>query len=252
MTDIMTQLRNWTADKDQGPTNFDDLAPATYTRRVPKNMVRIVEGATDLRPTATAKPSTGMYNPTGTPDTRPILTEDGRTERQVDLMLSLIGQLADLDRDTADKAAEYTAGMTENGKWTPGRDGTASMWIGRMIAKVRELKANRPVTVTAPATDDYTDIPKGYYAVEGDSMKFYRVTKWNGRTFIKVQASDELHPITNPATRHAIFTAIRTAGADQAMALYGQHIGRCGRCRRTLTDATSRSLGIGPECRKKM
>lgn len=31
-----------------------------------------------------------------------------------------------------------------------------------------------------------------------------------------------------------------------------QHAGRCGRCARTLTDPTSITLGIGPECRSKM
>lgn len=36
-----------------------------------------------------------------------------------------------------------------------------------------------------------------------------------------------------------------------AMARYGQEIGECGKCGRRLTDGTSRSIGIGPECRKK-
>jgi uncharacterized protein DUF6011 len=256
MTDIMTQLRDWSADKDQGRTDFDDLAPATYTRRVPKNMVRIVEGATDLRPTVPTinRPSgmTDYANPKI--ETRPVMTSDGRTPRQVELMLSLIAQLDVLDHDTSEKAAEYTARMTEHNAWTPGREGNASVWIGNMITKVRELKANRPVIVT-PASDDYADIPKGYYAVGDagpDDIKFYRVTKWNGRTYVKVQASDELHPIHNEATRRAILVTIRTVGVAEAMAAYGQLIGACGRCHRTLTDATSRSLGIGPECRKKM
>ncbi len=45
--------------------------------------------------------------------------------------------------------------------------------------------------------------------------------------------------------------AIKTASPETAMALYGQTLGYCGRCGRSLTDETSRALGIGPVCRNK-
>jgi hypothetical protein len=44
-----------------------------------------------------------------------------------------------------------------------------------------------------------------------------------------------------------------TSGGDSdAGPRYGREIGRCYRCNRTLTDAVSRSLGIGPDCRSKI
>jgi hypothetical protein len=43
--------------------------------------------------------------------------------------------------------------------------------------------------------------------------------------------------------------AILDAGTNNAGARYGQAIGRCWKCHRHLTDETSRSLGIGPDCR---
>jgi hypothetical protein len=36
-----------------------------------------------------------------------------------------------------------------------------------------------------------------------------------------------------------------------AMQRYGQEIGACGRCGLTLTNDTSRALGLGPECAAK-
>jgi hypothetical protein len=252
MTDILTQLRTWTADKLEGRTDFDDLAPATYTRRVPQNMVRIVEGADDLKPAIPSMGGSGMtnYANMGT-DPRPILNADGRSERQAELMTSLVSQLEDLDTETGAKARAYTEGMTEHGKWTAGREGNASAWIGRMIAKVRELKANRPVAT--PTTDDFSNVPVGYYALATDAgIKFYRVTRSDaGRTYLRVQASDEFHLIRNLATKTQIMNAI-LADVRGAHALYGQHIGRCGRCHRTLTDELSRSRGIGPDCWEKI
>ena len=96
-------------------------------------------------------------------------------------------------------------------------------------------------------------VPDGRYAVEIDgTTKFYRVNtpsqgKWKGYTFVEVQASDDLYPVRDRHARMAIFDRI---GNDPkaASALYGQRIGRCGVCGRTLTDEESRALGIGPIC----
>lgn len=269
MTGILDRIRNTTvADLDKVTGSFDDVAPAVYRPRVAKEMSRIVEGATDLRPAVSMPNMNAGLVGTGTVDDRPyqVSVEDRRSERQAALMDSLIAQLGELDHEISIAALNYTDGMTARGWWTSGKDGNASRWIANMITKVRELKGRpvqapvTPVVVDVPA-DDFADVPDGYYAVGDagpDDIKFYRVstgrkgTTYEGRRFIKVQASDEFHPIRNAATRRAIFTAIRSVGPDIAMALYGQHIGRCGRCRRTLTDAVSRDRGIGPECWRKM
>jgi hypothetical protein len=108
-------------------------------------------------------------------------------------------------------------------------------------------KANAP----APKVED------GRYALRADGVvKFYHVstgkpgTQWAGMTFIKIRASDDLHPIRNRAERERILSEI-AENAHEAEILYGQELGRCYRCGRTLTDETSRSLGIGPDCRNK-
>lgn len=267
MTGILDRIRNTTvADLEKVTGEFSDLAPAVYVRRAPKEMARIVKGATDLRPEIpTMNTSAGLV--TVDPDlqkvaTGTILTADGRSERQAELMDSLIDQLTDLDVEVARKAADYTAGMTEHGKWTPGKEGTASIWIGRMITKVRELRALARTTRTAevnPTTDAdaaFQDIPNGYYAVAdagSDDIHYFRISRFrDGGIKVQEQASDQLHPVRRGSRCTAILTTIQHVGPANASALYGQTIGRCGRCNRTLTDAVSRARGIGPDCWDKM
>jgi len=109
-------------------------------------------------------------------------------------------------------------------------------------------------TAAAPAAT--TEVPAGRYALRTeDGVKFYRLDrptqgKWAGYTFLKVQASDDLFPIKNPNEKARIINAIAedVLGAER---LYGMELGKCSRCGRTLTDETSRSYGIGPDCRNK-
>jgi hypothetical protein len=103
------------------------------------------------------------------------------------------------------------------------------------------------------------DVPEGRYAVDGEdgTLKFYQVDrptegKWAGYVFVKVQASDELHPIRGRAARDAILAKIAEVGPEAASKRYGHEIGACGVCGRTLTDENSRANGIGPICSQKM
>jgi hypothetical protein len=100
-------------------------------------------------------------------------------------------------------------------------------------------------------------VPAGKYAVRGtdDVVRFYVVdhgkpgTKWEGRTFVSAQASDELHPVRNAATRHGILAAI-SVDVLEARKLYGRELGVCADCGRTLTSEW-RKVGIGPKCSQK-
>jgi hypothetical protein len=111
-----------------------------------------------------------------------------------------------------------------------------------------------PVTRT---TTGFPDVPEGHYALEIDgAVKFYKVDKptearWAGWVFLSAQASDDLHPIKNREHKERILRAI-AEDVEGAMTRYGQEIGRCGKCHRTLTDETSRAYGIGPDCRGKL
>jgi hypothetical protein len=91
------------------------------------------------------------------------------------------------------------------------------------------------------------------YALREESgiVKFYRVKpgRKSGFFFVDAQGSDDLYPIKNPTHKADILKRI-AADPEAALALYGQEIGACGRCGRTLT-SEYRKLGIGPECIKK-
>lgn len=106
---------------------------------------------------------------------------------------------------------------------------------------------------------DRSVVPSGRYAVidpADEVLKFYKVDnvtegRWAGRTFLSIQASDELYAVKNAQTRTAILVRI-AEDPKEAMLLYGKELGHCGHCRRTLTNEVSRELGIGPICRGKM
>jgi hypothetical protein len=183
------------------------------------------------------------------------MPKTGASPAQVNLIRLRLTWLAEHD---ADAAAAMTDWLDRGGWGTleGGKGGSASNLIDRIKAKHAEAKANpkaRTVEVKG-SYDGYTDIPTGNYALgEGDNIKFYRVNHHrNGRLYVDVYASDERHPVRNWPTRKAVLDGIRAMGWETSTRLYGSKIGSCGRCNRTLTDATSRAYGIGPDCRSKM
>jgi len=110
-------------------------------------------------------------------------------------------------------------------------------------------------------TVEMTPSPQaGYYFVIDpfdDKEKFYRVqkgkenTRWEGYTFLHVQASDDFYPVKDKEKREAIFKEI-AKDPIKSMNEYGMRIGRCGVCGRTLTDRHSILRGIGPICAAKL
>jgi len=89
-----------------------------------------------------------------------------------------------------------------------------------------------------------------------DSLHFFEASlpqkgKWAGSLFLHEQAGDMFYRVRGWDRELAILTAL---GADvvAAVATYGQEIGDCGICGRTLTDEESRDRGIGPVCLRKM
>lgn len=183
---------------------------------------------------------------------------DARSEGQVRYMNNLIAWITEKDAEAGAKARTWTDGVTGAGKWAKDKTSkfSISRWIDSLKAKNAELNAAAkaaPVVEATPVVEG--SLTKGRYAVEMDGvLKFYKIKPGNkpGFYFIDVQASDELHSIRNRATKDAIVAAIIAAGPDACMARYGQEIGACGRCGRTLTDAESRAFGIGPDCRGRM
>lgn len=91
------------------------------------------------------------------------------------------------------------------------------------------------------------DFPFGRYAVDTDEghLAFY-VLNHRG---LHVQASDDTHPLPANAIK-AVADKI-AADPQAASERYGQELGHCGRCGRTLTDEESRGRGTGPICATK-
>lgn len=166
---------------------------------------------------------------------------------------------------------EYVA-KTEYGEWAARNAGFTwdrenRVWWTRDEAKAAVLSAAVGLTYesksllkpTQPPVDPWPTILEGRYAVLDpidDELKFYRVDKpssgkWKGMLFLKVYASDYTYPIKKIDLKNDILGRIAVDPIG-AMARYGQEIGSCGVCGRTLTDELSRTLGIGPVCRKGM
>ena len=104
------------------------------------------------------------------------------------------------------------------------------------------------------------EVPEGHYAVASatgnNDLDFYRVDvvtegRWAGRTFVKRVIGGRPDSPVRGAEGIAALKRIVEAGPEAAAVLYGQEVGRCYACNRHLTDETSRSLGIGPDCRSK-
>lgn len=178
---------------------------------------------------------------------------DTRSPAQVSFMASLIEQITRLDITRGSEAQAYTDRMTEHGNWTPGREGNASDWIGRMIAKRDELRAaavkvQREQDRTAPAAPQVAD---GRYAVEeAGVLKFFKVKNGRTRVFLDIQASSDWHAVQRLDRQRAILATI-ALDPKAAMIRYGHALGECGRCGRVLTDEASRAAGIGPICQSR-
>jgi hypothetical protein len=168
---------------------------------------------------------------------------DEPTEKQVAYLKSLVGsRLPETDWD------EVVLAQQDAGTWTK-----------RGASALIETLKNLPAREAKPAAPQVTsDVPAGHYALpsSGDNdLVFYRVDrptdgKWAGRVFVKMVVGGRAASNVRRDYQQGILDRIAEYGPSEAQVLYGQEIGRCGRCNRHLTDEESRRLGIGPECRK--
>lgn len=108
---------------------------------------------------------------------------------------------------------------------------------------------------------DPLPFPPGRYAIladpDGDQedILFFKVDvptegRWNGYVFVSRQASDDLYPVKARVFREQYINSIIRQGWKDCLLRYGQKIGKCGHCGRTLTNEESRAYGIGPVCRR--
>lgn len=127
--------------------------------------------------------------------------------------------------------------------------------------QVFHFEGECPEVQAAPSESHKTaevlpDVPAGHYAVisrtGNNDLDFFRVDRpiegrWAGRTFVKrIIGGRPDQAIRNAEQRQALERiANDIPGAAQ---IYGQQVGRCCICNRTLTDEVSRAAGIGPDC----
>lgn len=183
------------------------------------------------------------------------------TEKQVNFGRSLYREIRDLfaARDGASDA-EVLASLGR--RFADAKDDRKAFSETIDVAiKIRDeareyARSQRHPNPTPRTSDIAASVPEGRYAIRNDEgvVKFYEVDKpeqgrWAGYTFVSVRASDERHPIRNRESRNAILEAI-AEDPQAASSLFGQELGVCGVCGRTLTDETSRAYGIGPVCRE--
>jgi Family of unknown function (DUF6011) len=126
--------------------------------------------------------------------------------------------------------------------------------IGRVIDALKKLKTELAEEQYKKSLLYIPQVPVGRYAVDtaAGPLGFYRVAiSKNDYYAVYVYASDEQHKIENWGVAKAILFKIEKAGIEQARTTFGAEMKSCWKCGRKLTDETSRSLGIGPECRAK-
>lgn len=166
-------------------------------------------------------------------------------------------------RNQREERKASTSHPTE-GDWRPGDDGRSNVVLCPDCREAYQPPAEHHCALrTVPlSAEERWPFPQGRYAIrvkqdDGSKItKFYKVDKpnegrWKGYVFVKVQASDDLHPIKEKAAREAVLDKI-AKNPRKAMLRYGQELGKCGHCGRTLTDEESRARGIGPICAGKV
>lgn len=183
----------------------------------------------------------------------PDAPADLRSAAQADYMEVLIAQITELDAETGAKARKWTDDATAAGHWTPGRQGTSSDWISRMVARRDLLKATAAAKPTTPAPE--VEIPAGRYAITDTEVKCYALdygkpgTRWEGFTFLNRISSDDRFPVKNPSEKARILGEI-AKDVDGSAVLAGLTLRQCRRCGRTLSDTKNPHFhrALGPDC----
>lgn len=163
--------------------------------------------------------------------------------RQRELMVKLTKELRELDVILGDQALDYMLKMV--GHWTPGRDGNASRWIDRLIAKIKELKATRPAT----------ELEDGMYLLDGEIYKVQYAVHGSGKPYAK-----RLVPPATEGERARFDYApgmVRKLRPEHRMSLeqareYGELYGVCVRCGAVLTKEKSIERAMGDTCAGKI
>lgn len=129
--------------------------------------------------------------------------------------------------------------------------------VMELIQRARDAKPypteKSPLPLSVVDGIDGVRVSEGHYAVMVDGeLRFYRIYtspsgEYTGQAVIRRYSSDGLLPLY-PAEARTVLTLIQ---ADEATAAYrfADAFTRCFVCGKLLTDAVSRLLSVGPDCR---
>lgn len=180
--------------------------------------------------------------------------EPQMTPAQKSYLLDLVNSRVMKDSERKEAYARISEGLTKK---------EASRWIDRALALPKQSSEFAHHQKSMPK------VPDGRYAVMVDelvagvcveTLKFFKVKmptegKWAGFTFLDAGrggAHGDLQwtPVKNLEYKLLVLELI---GKDPQGAgkKFGQEVGVCCRCGRSLTDETSRARGIGPDCAEK-
>jgi hypothetical protein len=225
----------------------------TSTATIPTAMSGV--RTTSINPTLAAIASFGERDHDMTPATdaeRDLLDlipegpADLRSTPQVELMNRLMAELRELDPAAAAQGDDYMHGMTMGGHWTAGRDGNASRWIDRLIAKLREVRAARKAA--APAAGQRVELADGVYRLNGQLYMVQHAVHGSGNQYAK-RIVLEGNSVSAEYAR-GIISRLRpemALTAEEAKA-FGDVYGMCVFCLRDLTDERSKAVGYGRKC----
>jgi hypothetical protein len=184
-------------------------------------------------------------------------TTYGPTEKQVAFLRKLLAE--------RHAGADLALRLRQLDAWLPTADkAQASHMIERVQARPRLAGATAEPTTGRNVYEqakegDLAYVPEGHYATPSrtgaNDLDFWRIDRptegrWAGRVFVKRVIGGKADTPVRGAEAVAALQAITADHPHHAMVLYGQEIGRCGRCNRHLTDDASRQRGLGPECAK--
>lgn len=183
-----------------------------------------------------------------------VEVEPQMTPRQKEYLLDLVNTRVMKDSERREAFKRISAGLTKK---------QASEWIDRALALPKQSSE------FAHRLEEMPRVPDGRYAIminstvaneDVETLKFFKVKtptdgKWQGFTFLDAGrggAHGDLQwtPVKALPYKMKVLKQI-AKNPESAGKKFGQEVGVCCRCGRSLTDETSRAMGIGPDCAGK-
>lgn len=244
----------WLAQYRPDVENVEQLLNEKPARPMPEPMAEGVPAATRTEARVSARP--GVKPPSA---------------KQMDLLKRLFAERKGLE--PVDAMRTRLLGRHRDGTLSRGDASDAITQLLKVPANDRSDRA----AAGPPSPTRFADVPAGHYAIGStgaNDLAFYRVDRptsgeYAGRVYVKqvvggkpdqnvpfkqlagILARIDGDTYDRPANPELGIDAGLFTGPDGAAKRYADEIGRCTRCNRRLTDKTSRSLAIGPECRNK-